>query len=101
MRVIGLILILLLAGCASQADIDSWRGANYTDLVMAYGPPSNATELGNGARSVEFQYISDYNGYQCKAWFVLDQYEQVVDGRMRGNIGGCNNLIRERPAALH
>lgn len=51
MRAIPL-LILLLAGCATTADIqvarDSWQGATYDEVVARWGAPHRHTTLSDG-----------------------------------------------------
>ena len=43
---------LLLAGCATLADVDkardSWHGARYDDVVLRWGPPNRSTTLADG-----------------------------------------------------
>ena len=49
----GLLLALLLAGCATGGDIqgarDSWQGASYDDVVARWGAPGRYTTLSDGA----------------------------------------------------
>ncbi|AWF81525.1 hypothetical protein BTJ40_12215 [Microbulbifer sp. A4B17] len=106
------VVLALLTGCATQADIDTWRGASLTDLVLTYGAPSSRTELDSGEYVVEFSHsqtvpvnsYTDATGthltgggtYHCRLWFVLDETNRVKSGSSRGNIGGCNKLIKAR-----
>ena len=43
---------LLLAGCATLADVDkakdSWHGARYDDVVSRWGPPNRSATLADG-----------------------------------------------------
>ncbi|MEW5248671.1 hypothetical protein [Microbulbifer discodermiae] len=112
MRVIAILFSLAVAGCASQADIDSWQGATFGELVANYGAPSATTNLSNGERLVEFSHyrnapVSSYNDsvgthvtgggtYQCKLWFIIGSDNRVKSGKAKGNIGGCNRLIEAR-----
>lgn len=114
MRVIGVLLITLLAGCASQADLDTWQGANFDELVMAYGPPDKSATLEDGRKLVEFTYnytsgtrsnfnyatgreeTSGGNSYFCRVRFMVGDDNRVETGNMYGNIGGCNALVRTR-----
>lgn len=46
------LLAILLAGCATTADVDlarnSWRGASYEEVVSRWGAPARSTTLKDG-----------------------------------------------------
>jgi len=63
MRVAAVLLaLLMLSGCASQAErkakfyqsMDGFVGASVDDLVLAKGPPSNSFTLSTGGRVFEY-----------------------------------------------
>jgi hypothetical protein len=50
MRIATLLLLALLAGCAStEKATESWTGASYDDVVRTWGPPSRSARLSDGA----------------------------------------------------
>ncbi len=55
------LLALLIAGCATLADVDrarnSWHGATYDEVVLRWGAPSGNTTLDDG-RQV-FSWVSE------------------------------------------
>lgn len=97
MRAIGLLLALLVVGCAGQEEINSWQGASFDDLVMTYGSPDRETILADGSRLVEFQSsrLIDATSYSCRIWFIFDSQERVASG---GSKGACGLDIMPRQA---
>lgn len=97
-KLISILLFVLVAACATQADIDSWIGSSYDSLLLTYGVPSAEASLSNGNRMVEFYHsrMLDANEYYCTLRFILSQEDIVLQGNSTGNIGGCNRLIEAR-----
>lgn len=60
MRKLGLLmLIFVLAGCASQI-MKSYIGKDVRDAMLDYGPPSNAFDMGDGRRAFQWVRGSSY-----------------------------------------
>jgi hypothetical protein len=64
---ITLLLLVLLAGCATTADIEkakaSWHGATYDEVVARWGVPSRQTTLSDGSRVYSWSSEGGGGGY--------------------------------------
>lgn len=100
MRVIGLLSILLLAGCAGQASVDHWQGAHMDDLLRAYGVPDKTAHTSNGLKLVQYSQskvigVGDIvSTHHCTARFYLDDSDTVVAGDIEGSRGECRRLSK-------
>ena len=60
-----LLPLVLLAGCATTADVDkaraSWHGATYDEVVAAWGQPVSQTSLNDGLQG--YTWVSQSAGY--------------------------------------
>jgi len=57
MRIVTVTLILLfVSGCASQI-MQGYVGKDVRDIMLDYGPPANAFDMGDGRRA--FQWVID------------------------------------------
>ena len=102
------------AGCTSwQATADSWAGQPLDDLVATWGPPASVYDFEDGRRSVSYTHqrtgiINTGNTvsptmavtYECAVTFMTDRRGLIVSSLVDGNLGGCNRLFRNKPAAL-
>jgi hypothetical protein len=93
---------LALAGCASSATVDSWRGRNLDDLQFVWGPPARTSTLADGRRMAMYEHIHyvQGNSYQCTVTFFADASGSIVRTDTAGNIGGCNALLRSKQGAF-
>ena len=59
-----LLAIVLLAGCATMADVDkaksTWHGATYDEVVARWGVPARQTSLPDGAEA--YSWVSESGG---------------------------------------
>lgn len=96
-----LLLPVFLAGCANTAVVDTWRGHRADDLVAAWGPASSAQRLDDGRRVVAYEHVSAFLGmsYHCKAVFVVDPAGRIASATVDGDNGGCDRMLRDKPAA--
>ena len=103
MRRIPLILFIvgLSAGCASDENARSWVGKQVDDLIYSWGPPAAFHELSDGRKSLKFSHHRLGNGlsYYCNVTFGADDHSVIRTVAIDGNIGGCNRLLGEKPAA--
>ena len=90
MRVFGILLAVLLAGCSHQSALDTWQGASLDQLVLAYGAPDKTATLSDGGQVVEYQRSTIINDtqYNCRVTFLVDQGRRVVNGKEQGACGG-------------
>lgn len=57
----ALVAAALLTGCAREPGNDphtamqSWKGQNVDDVILAWGPPARTAELSNGTRVMEWE----------------------------------------------
>lgn len=95
---VGLLALVLLVGCANQADIDSWEGSSKDALILAYGAPEKTVKLDDGSELMEFHHerLSEGTSLYCTLRFIISPTGEVVRGKADGNIGGCNRLIKEK-----
>lgn len=100
MRLTVIVLIALTA-CANYGVVDTWRGRSADELAVAWGSPSSAQRLDDGRRVVNYEHVSAYMGisYHCRAWFVVDAAGRIVKTDVAGDNGGCNRMLRDKPAA--
>ncbi len=54
-----LILIFVLGGCASQI-MESYVGKDVREVMLDYGPPANAFDMGDGRRAFQWVIGSSY-----------------------------------------
>ncbi|MEX2962855.1 hypothetical protein [Microbulbifer sp. TYP-18] len=86
MRVIAILFSLAVAGCASQANINSWQGASLSELVMEFGTPTGETTLESG-RMIEFErtVFIDGTSYTCYRRYLLNEAGRVIEERLSGS----------------
>jgi hypothetical protein len=103
MRRVAVVAIAMLgvAGCASTSTFESWRGRNIEDLQFAWGPPDRTSRLSDGRSMVVYEHSHFIQGtsYQCTVTFFANSNGTIVDSNASGNIGGCNAMLRSKPAA--
>lgn len=101
-KVVFVLSALALAGCASTATVDSWRGKRLDDLQFAWGPPARASTLSDGRSMVTYEHGHAVQGtsYQCAVTFFADRGGTIVNTSTEGNIGGCNAMLRSKRPAL-
>ena len=95
-------LITLFYGCVASFEPlqEEWTGRNLNDLIFAWGPPQNTSELSDGRTVVRYStsVVSGNSGIvvtlRCQIDVFVESDNTIVRMDMDGNIGGCNNLIR-------
>ena len=66
-----LILIFVLGGCASQI-MKSYVGKDVREVMLDYGPPANAFDMGDGRRAFQ--------------WVIGSSYTTPVTANTTGNV---------------
>ena len=96
----SLFMVALLAGCANLGVVDTWKGRTADDLSVAWGSPTSIQRLDNGGRVLNYEHTFFYGGtnYMCRAWFVTDPRSAIIDAKIQGANGACNQLLRGKPA---
>lgn len=59
LRAVAIVALLLLTGCASQI-MRSYIGKDIREVVLEYGPPANAMDMGDGRRAFQWIMNSTY-----------------------------------------
>jgi len=92
--------LTVLAGCANVGLVDTWKGRSADDLSVAWGSPAAIQRLDNGGRVLNYEHTFFYGGtnYFCRAWFVTDPSGLIVETKIQGANGACNQLLRGKPA---
>ncbi|WP_444897892.1 hypothetical protein [Microbulbifer sp. SSSA005] len=93
MRVIGLLCLGLLAGCANQLDISHWNGASRDDVILRYGAPVAEVTLSDGRTMMEFDGFTT-GAWKCSTRFIVKN-GVVVASEAVGNYGQCLKMHRD------
>ena len=123
---ISLIIILLLAGCATSTNyinaMNSWRGSDMESLIKVWGPPDNSYIAPDGNRvyvyhqqGVETVPYSSYGdgpmalatmetySVHCTTWFEINKQKRIVRTYAQGNscvMTDSDGLKHTNPKAL-
>ena len=103
MRIVGIVVAVLLAGCSvlpERATVDQWEGSPLAALLVEYGPPSQTARISDDLSVVKYSRSEvvgtsgNVADRQCTALFYIDDREVVVDSRIEGSRGACRRLAR-------
>ena len=97
-KLLLLLIVTLLTGCATQNALDTWRGATSDEVILTYGPPDIITSLSDGSEIIAFKHSNMAYNYThwCDLGFVVNTQGIVTKTRMDGNIGGCNAYVKTK-----
>ena len=89
------VIFIFLGGCASKI-MESYIGKDIRTVVLRYGPPANAVDLGQGKRAFQWVMNSSYttptyvsttsygsaygNRYNASAW--VNSYSTITGGQV-------------------
>jgi hypothetical protein len=113
-----LAIFISLAMCFGCADdrAESWVGHRLDDLIRAWGPPSASATLTDGSKIVDWSLnrtfrepyrhsdgaggtYSNNISQHCVVRIEANAQDIIVKAKVEGNLGGCNTLFRDKPAA--
>jgi len=75
-KILVVVFVGLLAGCATASTFKDWRGHTLDELKLSWGPPDSGTSLSDGRRV--FNY---YGGGNCVIRVTVGQRGRVDDVR--------------------
>ena len=99
----------LLGACTNfNQTFGGWVGHHADELVTQWGPPAATHEMRDGRKVLSYSAQQHYRAegpgipvpfsgtYWCEVTYTTDSGGFIVDGKWKGNLGGCNTLLRRK-----
>ncbi len=108
MKYLAMVAALLLVGCTNfDKAFGGWVGYPVDNLVAQWGPPAANHKMQDGTQVISYsaqRYFQVAKGpgiptafsgtYWCEVRYAVNLIGVIVSWKSRGNIGGCNTLLR-------
>jgi hypothetical protein len=121
-KIAGLTVLVMLGGCASSDNLNSWQGHNAQQLISVMGEPVQNLSLQDGGKDISYRHDLERNravGVQtgglgrsapasastlentlyCTATFRTDSQGIIVNANTGGNFDACNQFLGTVAAA--